>query len=308
MKIFSNSVKRTALLLLIILAGCSSMREVDTLYKTGDYEAVIAECERILSADSTNANAHFLMGRSLHKTGKIEEALHHLEQAKQLKPDDGEFTDALIDIKLAYSDSLAARDNKYKALQQLKSAVQLDSTSEKTRWKIAGFYERENMLDNALVHLKKLNAADDIERIDARIAEAEDLVQEGIEDFKKYAYRSANNKFTKAVEINSDNKDAGYYQTLSNGVLLYNVGDKSSLWDAIEAFGKAMSLRWDSGEPHFYMALAYEKKDRREFDNAIAEYKLAIEKEPDGYFVPQSRKKIKELTELKKRLEDFWGK
>ncbi|MEE4312659.1 MAG: tetratricopeptide repeat protein [candidate division KSB1 bacterium] len=308
MMAFSNRVKRAALLLLIILAGCSSVREADTLYKTGDYNAVIAECERILSADSTNANAHFLMGRSLQQIGKIEDALHHLEQAQQLKPTDREFTDALINVTLAFSDSLTARDNKYKALQQLKTAVQLDSTSEKARWKLARFYERENMLENALVHMNKLNAAEHIQRINTRIASADELVQDGIIDIRKYAYQSANKKFTEAVEINSDNKDARYYQTLSNGILLYNAGDKSSLWDAIEAFGKAMSLRWNSGEPHFYMALAYEKKDRREFDNAIAEYKLAIEKEPDGYFVPQSRKKIKELTKLKKRLEDFWGK
>ena len=69
-----------------------------------------------------------------------------------------------------------------------------------------------------------------------------------------------------------------------------------------------MTLKPESGEPHYYLAQAYEKKDRREFDNAIQEYKIVLEKEPNGNFARQSKRKIKELTELRDRLKKFWGK
>jgi len=59
---------------------------------------------------------------------------------------------------------------------------------------------------------------------------------------------------------------------------------------------------------HFLMAQAYEKKDRNEFKNAIEEYGIALENEPDGAYAAKSTQKITELTTRRDKLKKFWGK
>ncbi|MCK5740104.1 hypothetical protein KAH55_13010 [bacterium] len=110
-----------------------------------------------------------------------------------------------------------------------------------------------------------------------------------------------------ALKAKPDHKDAQYYHALSQGALLYLRGSKTQLWDAISEFGTAMTLRPDSGEPHYFMGMAYEKKNRNEFDNAIEEYQTAIQKEPEGWFVKSSQQKIKKLSKTRNVLRKFWG-
>ncbi|HEX9974586.1 MAG TPA: hypothetical protein VGD14_21140, partial [bacterium] len=111
-----------------------------------------------------------------------------------------------------------------------------------------------------------------------------------------------------ALNNKPDHKDATYYFHMTEGKILYRKGSKSACWDAISHYGKAMMLRTESAEPHFYMAQAYEKKDRNEFDNAIDEYQIALKKEPTGNLAGPSKKKIKDLTTRRDKLKKFWGK
>ena len=80
------------------------------------------------------------------------------------------------------------------------------------------------------------------------------------------------------------------------------------IWDAIAAFGKAAAIRSEVGEPHFYMARAYEKKDPEEFVNAIEAYEKALQTEPEGPFASACKKKIRELKARKDKLDKFWGR
>ena len=95
---------------------------------------------------------------------------------------------------------------------------------------------------------------------------------------------------------------------MARGKILNKKGSKGQLWDAIEAFGNAMMLKPDLAEPHYFLGISYEKKDRNEFDNAINEFKIALEKDPSGQFSKSCRKKIKDLTTRRDKMKKFWGK
>ena len=127
-------------------------------------------------------------------------------------------------------------------------------------------------------------------------------------ELDKKHYEKAKAIFTQALEIKPDFSDAKYSLHIATGLRLYKKGSKAALWGAIMEFGYAAALRPDSAEPHFLSARAYDKKDRNEFDNAIREYELAAEIEPNSELAKKSTKKAKELKARRQKLKEFWGK
>lgn len=312
-------MKKYITILLLLLISCSPFSRIDQLYETSDYQGVIFECQKILANDSLNVQAHYKLGKSYLALGKITNAVNSLSLAYRLEPSADKqaiIKPDFIRAKLSLGDSLLNIKEPYKARNQYLSACQLDSLNISCLRKLSDlYYELGNLDDAKLYYVKIITlspsdtiAMNQIESIQSRsISSAQELAT-GIALFKDYKYLSSVIHFERSLSYKPDNVDAIFYKALAQGAHLYNKGSNKQLWDAIELFGIAMTHRPTSGEPHFFMGMAYEKKDRREFDSAIEQYRLAIEKEPDGYFNAFCSKKIEELTTLRDRLQNFWNK
>jgi len=312
-------MRRVLIILIIILVGCAATNKANKFYEAGDYENAIAECQLILKTDSLNTNAYFIIGKCYHAQGKLRQAIESLTTAYKMDPasfSSGKYKSELIKVKLQYADSLIDQENHQSALNQLKSIHELDSTNVNGLSELSDLYFDLGILGRSEIYYRKLlvlqkenqQIQQRLDAIKERTQEADKYCRLGKESFEKYQYKKAVKQSEHALDSKADHQDAKYYLAMANGAILYKKGGKSELWDAIEQFGKAMSLRPKSSEPHYYLGLAYEKKDRREFDNAIREYKTVLEKEPYGRFAKDSQKRVKELTALRDKLKKFLGK
>ncbi|MFC1514145.1 inositol-3-phosphate synthase [candidate division KSB1 bacterium] len=74
-------------------------------------------------------------------------------------------------------------------------------------------------------------------------------------------------------------------------------------WEAIGAFGNAMTLKPESTEPLYYMGEAYRKKDKKDYKTPVEYYKKAVELDPESEHGKLSEKKMKEVLAEKERME-----
>ena len=303
---------------LLIIAGCAG-NKADKFFEQGDYDAAIAEAQTILKSDSLNINAYFILGKCYQAKKELRESVSNLEQAYNIDPKAFSATKIkkkLNNVRLQYGDQLIKENAKQSAINQYKAVLKLDSTNVQGLAKLGDLYVDLGFLNQAEIQFQKslknnkndvklLNSLNDIKQ---RTLKADKYCAEGKKYFEKYSYQKAVKQLEKALKQKADHKDAKYYHAMAKGAYLYKKGGKSDCWEALEYFGKAMAIHPKSGEPHYYMGLTYEKKDRREFDNAIQEYETVLKKEPDSKFVKDSKIRIKKLAKLRDKLKDFWGK
>lgn len=71
----------------------SSIREAlgRAYFRSGRFAAAAVEFKAVVEAHQVNDYAHFCLGRALAKTGKTEQARHHLALASNLRPDRGDY-------------------------------------------------------------------------------------------------------------------------------------------------------------------------------------------------------------------------
>jgi len=150
-----------------------------------------------------------------------------------------------------------------------------------------------------------INLEEKIAQIETAKEQAQKYLAAGKIFIQKRQYDKAKKQFLKALELKPDFIEAQYHLHMATGLRLYRKGAKNTLWDAIEEFGYAASIYPQLGEPHYYMAMSYNKKDKNEYDNAISEFELAIQVEPNGKFAGESKKKIIELKTRRKKMREF---
>ena len=134
------------------------------------------------------------------------------------------------------------------------------------------------------------------------------LFNEAQEEYESKYYYEASAKFKNVFELQPSHKKARYMHYLALGRHHLKRGSVVELWSAIEAFGNAFALRPGAAEPYFFMAQAYEKKEKSDYDTPIMHYKKVIEVAPESEFAKISRNKIQELTQTKEKMEKFWKK
>ena len=71
----------------------SSIREAlgRAYFRCGRFAAAAEEFRAVVEAHQVNDYAHFCLGRALSKTGKMEQARHHLALASNLRPERGDY-------------------------------------------------------------------------------------------------------------------------------------------------------------------------------------------------------------------------
>jgi len=305
--------------IMALLLACAGMKKANDFYQNKDYELAIKDCEQAIAKDSLNARAYLIMGKSYRALNKTEIAEKMLTRAYEIQPVSAvtaEARDQLIQIKFIRANSRAQQGKYYDAIAEYRKIIELDSTNFEAYFRVGNCYLENRLLTKARFYYQKAGKLDgaapqvatQLRTLDSLEQVADSNFQKGKKFYLRKKNISARKYLRLALKNRADHQDAKYYLHLAEGKILYRKGSKSNCWDAIGHYGKAMMIRPDSAEPHFYMALAYEKKDRNEFDNAIDEYTIALTKEPNGPFAAKCKRKIRELKARRYKLKKFWGK
>ena len=131
-------------------------------------------------------------------------------------------------------------------------------------------------------------------------------VQTGIRATAEHNFNKASNHFHQALELNNKDTTAQYNLLLVEGHILLKKGNKNGLWDAIEKYARAGSLRQTQGEPHYWMAQAYLKLGDTDFDLILESYEKAINLSMGKDLLFQAKKDYNHTLDRKKQLDTFW--
>lgn len=309
-------MRKIFLFLFILMMSCGHLKEAQNYYDLGNYKATLQACRVAIENDSTDAAAFMLMGQSFYKLGKMDSSLAAFNKCLALQPDNGKCKEMIFRVHNDIADGYFQKKEFRKARAEYEKALKLFPGEPKVLEKIGDTFFASGRQDKAEEQFQlALAAAGDSLSLNKKIAKIEKLKQEaqnflhsGLKNLKKKRYKTAIRDFSKALEIKPDFLDAKYFRYIATGHKLYKKGSKSALWDAIEQYGLASALRPNAGAPHYFMGLAYNKKDKNEFDNAIRELDTAVQLEPNGQYAKVAGKKSAELKKRQKLLRDFWGK
>jgi tetratricopeptide (TPR) repeat protein len=113
-------------------------------------------------------------------------------------------------------------------------------------------------------------------------------------------------EYQQVLKLDPRNAEARYQIAMEKGKQLYQQGSHTALWDALVAFGKAATAIDSLGEPHYWMARSYLKKDDMDFDLILEAYDKAL-----ALYLPDSlRSEVeaerKTLLKRKDTYEKFW--
>lgn len=304
-----------AVLAIILHSVCTHLMEARKSYDSEDFQTTIALCKQAVAQDSTDAAAWLLLAKSYRAVDSLETALIMLKKSEKYGADPAKLTPEKFRLYLETGLTFLSNSNVRMALTWLKSAEGLYPENEEVLLQLAEIYHDLGRLDEAKARYDKISSlgnpalvSENLEEIARRTTESQALTDQAISAYRKRHYITAKTKLEQALELKPDNDDARYYLNMAAGHILFKKGSQSDLWDAIEAFGKATAIKGDIAEPHYWLARAYEKKDDDEFVNAIDEYRIALELDPESDLAGSIRKKIEELTQRKEKLDRFWGR
>ena len=303
------------ILFIITIFGCAHLNNARKAYESKDYKQVIALCRKTIASDSTNVEAWVLLTQSYLATDSLSLALTIIKKAYQLNPASPDIVPVYTSTLIGLGDQ-AYDDKKFRdAMAYFEAAESLDSTHAIVLDRIGNLHFENGDFDKARIKFEKRLTLSPDSTVSARLAEigektqdAESLYQKGLSAYKRGQLKTARNYFDKALKVKSDHTDARYHLLMADGRLYYKKATKKSCWDAVDAFGKAATLRSDEAEPYFRMAQAYERKDPDEFVNAIDAYESALARDPQGSYSAECRKRIKALKARKEKMDKFWGR
>ena len=133
-------------------------------------------------------------------------------------------------------------------------------------------------------------------------------VQNGFGEKALYSgnLEEAESIFGMTLELDQHNKDAKYGLAMIKGHRLYKQGSKTSLWDALEQFGKASYFSPKRGEPHYWTGRSYEKKDERDYELIIEAYENALNKPMSQDMVADAEVRLITVKQKQKTFKNFW--
>ncbi|MBL7191603.1 tetratricopeptide repeat protein [bacterium] len=241
--------------------------------------------------------------------GEIDTAVKKLESNLQANPQDYQAWRYLGRCQLLSADTLEALASLNKSLEVQSNTPALCLLAE-VYLELQHLNKADSLLKEAMISDKAEDLLVDklSNRINGRLEKAAAVFASGIEEYKDNNFRQAAVHFQKACFINRDDEEAEYYMHMAEGLELYHKGITDAYWDAILEFGEASFCKPERGEPHYLMGVCYQKKDPKDFDNPIAQYRKALELELREDYKEKLLLKLKELKERKRKLDEFWGK
>lgn len=311
-----HKMKLFVCLCLIFLTACGHLKEARRAYESADYARTLSLCLQAIASDSADADAFLLLGKTYIRMDSSAQAEAALLQARKLDPESHSPIRNLAELYQALG-MQSLRSKTYKdAVYYLKKAEEMVPLNGSAMESLADAYKGLSWMNQAeSAYQSALGKGQDTASVGPKLTIVRQRISQGKEDFEKglkalkdNRINSAYSHLKKSYQANSGPEDIKYHYYMVHGRVLYRKGSVSALWEAIEAFGNAAMIRPDSAEPHYYMALAYHKKDNHEFTHAISELETGLEIEPDGPLTPQMKEKLEEIKQLKEKMDRFWGR
>ncbi len=297
----------------LFLISCSQLKTAKEFYDQNEYKETIRVCHQVIETDSTNVDALALMGDAFEQLGTLDSALYYYTRASMLEPENEMFNNKQYALLIQSGDALLPKE-KQTALDFYDQAIDIYPKRALALEKKADVlynlekYDKAQQL-YALAHL----TTKDSTRLSTKLAKIDsinDVTQQNLQAGRKLIeagkYDQAKSALNKAVQTKPNSKEARYLLHLATGLRLYKKGSKNALWEAIEEFGFASFLFPNRAQPHYYMALAYTKKDKDEYTNAIEALRKAMQVEPDSEFAQKAKKEAERITDRKKKMDAFW--
>ena len=142
--------KRTILvfsgLLIAALPCLAGWEEGVAAFTSKNYQAAVVEFRKVIRQKPKNPRGHYMLGLSLEKLKRKEEALHHLRKAYDLNPND-------LSIKLALGRSYADNRQFSKAERTLRAALKSHTKPNdlKKIWRQLGYtYEKQKKFSESI--------------------------------------------------------------------------------------------------------------------------------------------------------------
>ncbi|MCP4726600.1 MAG: tetratricopeptide repeat protein [bacterium] len=303
--------------LLVLFVQCANIYQAgDTFYVQGEYDKAIEEYQRLLDNDPLNYDAYIKLGDSFLAMNEFRKAYEQYDYAKQVDSNGPEAVDH-------YRDGLLKEAKFYEDQGRTKMAIEIYKkvNSEFPELKsiyfeMAKLYESSGLIEKSRESYEKSlesdpenkEAAEALSKFDSMSEEAKKHFDEGEGFYKKGMYYEAADSYKMAVEAKTDFKAAEYKMNICSGRHHLKRGRVMEMWKAIEAFGNAMTLKPDDPEPVYYMAQAYEKKNRKDYETPLPYYQKVITLAPDSEFAKDSKKRIDDLKATKAKMDKFYKK
>jgi len=310
--------KICALCCCLIAAQCSG-----SLYTRGDaylaeqkYDDAVAEFKNLIELYPGDYIAMVRLGDACRGKRDFDAALTAYDSALRIRKDCEEARQKRLETYLEKAQSLAGTGDERIAIEIYEQAAREYPEDARAYKPLAACYEKSGQPGKAKDTLERFlkknpgdpDAAAAVGRISDAMKETDRLYDEALAEYKKGMFYEAAETLKRVVERRPYDAEARYYRYLAEGRSHLRRGTVVKMLDAIEAFRNASMIKSDRQEPFFYMARAYEKKDKNDYDTPISLYQQVIELDPASALAEQSRQKIKTLTETKKKMEAFLKK
>ena len=304
------------ILFILFIFSCGHLNNAQKQFDENNFNSTISLCRAAVEKDSTDFEAFVLLGKAYKKIEKTDSAVFAFKKANVLKPQEKYVIDNIINLLSQLGDQLQKNKQYFEAQKQYQEALAYDSLNYKIIEKTGDALFNRGKHDLAVIKYNRAlelspdstNLMKKLDNIVKRQELAENEIIAGQKALDKKQFKKAIDIFTKALEEKPDHKQAKYLLHIANGRNFYKSGKRNkTLWDAIVEFGYAASLFPERAEPHYYMGLTYNKKDKNEYTNAIEEMELAVEKEPDSQFGKLAKKELDEIKKRKIKMEKFYS-
>lgn len=242
--------------------------------------------EEIVNKDDKNHEAFFLLGKVFMKLNDPEEATENFEEAVELYDNSADYHFWLgqaIALDAQSSNVISQAMMASDILEEFEKAVELDPKHIPARKGVIGFYINAPSIMGGDIEKAILNAKElvKLNEMSGRTSLVQIFLKQGIIDSAEVEIKILESKF------GSDKSFGGFYNSLG-----YFYLEKEEFEKAIEAFEKQVKLIPNSANAHDSLGDGYKAAGR--FDDAIAQYKKALEINPE--FSP-SRENLESLEE-----------
>lgn len=313
------------LIALLIIGGCATtpLKEARTAFNNQQFQESIRFCQQAISADSTHLQAYLLLSESFRRTKALKEAMQTIDLAKKRNILGPGINEETAQIYSAMGSRAVEEKRPRSAVRLYGLAHEFSPENTEILQRLADLNFNLGRTQDARKQYALLiqSKADTtgftkkLAQIDQQEKSAQTHLKKAVAAYKKNHLKTAKKHIHKALKQTSDNIDILYYQQMIEGRQLYEAGKHvykkgamKKIWDAIVAFGTAAQYREKAAEPHYYMGLAYEKKDKSEYVNAINAYQKALDLDPGSRFAKTCKARIRALQAHQKKMEKFWGK